>query len=114
MLVGTSVVHQHLVSVNSDLSCMWWALKTSGATADGLQEHGSSIQYKANVRRIVTEGEGEDARAVGVQLQDGRVYRGKVSLSNLLQALVVHLQSTVHLVLPGKLFHNNSCSHCVA
>lgn len=48
-------------------------------TADGLQEHGSSIQYKANVRRILTEGQGETARAVGVQLQDGRTYRAKVS-----------------------------------
>ena len=54
---------------------------TYACFADGLQEHGSSIQYKANVRRILTEGDGEKAHAVGVQLQDGRIYRGKVSLA---------------------------------
>lgn len=54
------------------------ALDASDAPADGLQAHGSSIQYKANVRRIVTEGEGNSLKAVGVQLADGRIYRGKV------------------------------------
>jgi hypothetical protein len=31
--------------------------------------------YKANVKEIVTEGSGEDVRAVGVKLADGRVFR---------------------------------------
>ena len=43
--------------------------------AAGLQEHGSAIEYKANVREILTEGEGADTRATGVRLADGRVYR---------------------------------------
>jgi prolycopene isomerase len=41
----------------------------------GLQEHGGAIEYKANVREILTEGEGADMRATGVRLADGRVYR---------------------------------------
>ncbi len=31
--------------------------------------------YKANVKRILTEKHGEDVKAVGVELADGRVYR---------------------------------------
>lgn len=31
--------------------------------------------YKANVKRIVTEKQGDQVRAVGVELADGRVYR---------------------------------------
>ncbi|KAK9809036.1 hypothetical protein WJX72_008256 [[Myrmecia] bisecta] len=50
--------------------------------ADGLQERGSFIEYKANVKQILTEGEGKDTRAVGVRLADGRVYRGKTVVSN--------------------------------
>lgn len=36
--------------------------------------------YKANVRRILTEGEGDQLRAVGVQLLDGRTFKGQVQL----------------------------------
>lgn len=42
---------------------------------EGLVEQGGRIEYKANVREILVEGEGEEARAVGVRLADGRVYR---------------------------------------
>ncbi|EIE25844.1 carotenoid isomerase [Coccomyxa subellipsoidea C-169] len=48
----------------------------------GLQERGSHIEYKANVKQILVEGEGESARAVGVRLADGRVFRGKTVVSN--------------------------------
>lgn len=41
-------------------------------------EHGGTIVYKANVKQILTEGEGENMKAVGVRLADGRVFRGKV------------------------------------
>ena len=34
------------------------------------------------MKEIVTEGEGESIRAVGVRLADGRVYRGKAIISN--------------------------------
>eukprot|EP00887_Chlorella_sp_A99_P000482 scaffold17.g482.t1 len=50
--------------------------------ARGLQEHGGRVEYKANVKEILVEGEGEAARAVGVRLADGRVYRGKTVISN--------------------------------
>ena len=40
------------------------------------------MQFKSNVKEIVVEGEGEAARAVGVRLADGRLYRGKVVVSN--------------------------------
>ena len=46
--------------------------------ADGIEEQGSSIMYKANVRRILTEGEGDHLKAVGVQLLDGRTFKGQV------------------------------------
>ncbi len=36
--------------------------------------------YKANVRKILTEGEGDKLKAVGVQLADGRTYRGQVDI----------------------------------
>lgn len=52
--------------------------------ADGIEEHGSSIMYKANVRRILTEGEGDQLKAVGVQLLDGRTFKGQVKLRYLL------------------------------
>lgn len=41
----------------------------------GITERGSHVVYKANVREIVTEGAGDDVRAVGVRLADGRVFR---------------------------------------
>ena len=34
------------------------------------------------VKQIIVEGEGESARAVGVRLADGRVFRGKTVVSN--------------------------------
>ena len=34
--------------------------------------------YKANVRKILTEGEGDQLKAVGVQLLDGRTFKGQV------------------------------------
>ena len=48
--------------------------------ADGIEEQGSSIMYKANVRRILTEGKGDQLKAVGVQLLDGRIFKGQVHL----------------------------------
>ena len=41
----------------------------------GLAEKGSHVIYKANVKRILTEGEGDRVSARGVELADGRVYR---------------------------------------
>ncbi|KAL4439820.1 hypothetical protein ABPG75_002821 [Micractinium tetrahymenae] len=52
------------------------------AMAEGIQELGSYIEYKANVKEILVEGSGEEARAVGVRLADGRVFRGKTVVSN--------------------------------
>lgn len=52
--------------------------------ADGIEEQGSSIMYKANVRRILTEGEEEQLKAVGVQLLDGRTFKGQVHLGLLI------------------------------
>ena len=40
-----------------------------------MEAHGGAIEYKANVKQIVVEGEGPAARAVGVRLADGRVFR---------------------------------------
>lgn len=42
------------------------------------------MEYKANVREIVMEpaAGGSPSRAVGVRLNDGRVYRGKTIVSN--------------------------------
>ena len=34
--------------------------------------------YKANVRNILTEGDGDKLKAVGVRLADGRIYPGQV------------------------------------
>lgn len=55
-----------------------YLLKLCTGCADGIEEQGSSIMYKANVRKILTEGEGDKLKAVGVQLADGRIYRGQV------------------------------------
>ena len=44
--------------------------------ADGIEEQGSSIMYKANVRNILTEGDGDKLKAVGVQLADGSIFHG--------------------------------------
>ena len=40
--------------------------------------------YKANVRKILTEGEGDKVKAVGVQLADGRSFHGQVDIVPLL------------------------------
>lgn len=42
---------------------------------NGIRQYGGLVQYKANVKEIVVEGSGEDAKAVAVKLADGRVYR---------------------------------------
>lgn len=54
----------------------------------GITEHGGHLVYKANVKEIITEGadgadsSSSDLRATGVRLADGRVFRGKVVISN--------------------------------
>ncbi|GMH35734.1 hypothetical protein BSKO_03602 [Bryopsis sp. KO-2023] len=50
--------------------------------AEGIVENGGDLMYKANVSKIITEGEGEEMKAVGVQLADGKVFRGKTVISN--------------------------------
>jgi len=52
------------------------------ALVEGITERGSHVIYKANVKEILTEGEGEHGRAVGVRMADGRVFRGKTVISN--------------------------------
>ena len=47
--------------------------------AEGIQELGGDIEYKANVKKILVNGEG---RAHGVQLADGRCAYGKTIVSN--------------------------------
>ena len=56
--------------------------KIPEAMADGIRERGGAVEYKANVKNIIIEGEGENSKAVGVRLADGREYRGKVVVSN--------------------------------
>lgn len=46
------------------------------------QECGSTIAYKANVTRILTEGEGADVAAIGVELANGTQVRSKCVVSN--------------------------------
>jgi hypothetical protein len=46
------------------------------------QECGSTIAYKANVTKILTEGEGADVAAIGVELADGTQVHGKCVVSN--------------------------------
>ena len=43
--------------------------------AAGLEEYGGVIEYRANVKEILTEGAGDAVRAVGVRLNDGRIIR---------------------------------------
>ena len=75
-----------VVSICSSLHCFQkhilsdTARKMSLYDTDGIEEQGSSIMYKANVRRILTEGEGDQLKAVGVQLLDGRSFKGQVHL----------------------------------
>lgn len=50
---------------------------------EGLLEHGGAIEYKANVRQILTHGPDADhLEATGVRLADGRVFRGRTIISN--------------------------------
>ncbi|KAK9827277.1 hypothetical protein WJX81_007326 [Elliptochloris bilobata] len=50
--------------------------------AEGLRERGGHIEYRANVREVIVEGEGPAACATGVRLADGRVFRGRAVVSN--------------------------------
>ncbi|CAK0737231.1 hypothetical protein CVIRNUC_000877 [Coccomyxa viridis] len=49
---------------------------------EGLQERGSYIEYKANVKDIIVKGQGKEQKATGVRLADGRVFCGKAVISN--------------------------------
>ena len=51
--------------------------------------------YKANVRRILTEGEGDQLRAVGVQLLDGRKFKGQVRAELLPSIHLIHLHTSL-------------------
>jgi len=70
------------------LTCRHSCLKVCTRCADGIEEQGSSIMYKANVRKM-TEGEGDKLKAVGVQLADGRIYRGQVDSVTVLSLTTV-------------------------
>ena len=48
----------------------------------GLERHGGAIRYKARVTKVLLEGEGSAARAVGVQLAGGEQIRAKRVVSN--------------------------------
>ncbi|MEI8251721.1 MAG: carotenoid isomerase [Synechococcus sp. ELA057] len=48
----------------------------------GLEAHGSAIRYKARVTEVLIEGEGGDARAVGVKLASGETIRARRVVSN--------------------------------
>eukprot|EP00873_Tetraselmis_striata_P003605 jgi/Tetstr1/423869/TSEL_014493.t1 len=48
--------------------------------AEGIEERGGRMMYRANVKKIVTEGEG--GAATGVMLANGRIIRGKTIISN--------------------------------
>ncbi|MEW5306762.1 MAG: hypothetical protein WDW36_009203 [Sanguina aurantia] len=50
--------------------------------AQGISEHGGHVVYKANVKEILTTGEGSSMTATGVRLADGRVFKGKTIISN--------------------------------
>ncbi|KAL0042722.1 hypothetical protein WJX79_008803 [Trebouxia sp. C0005] len=56
--------------------------KIAQALADGIEEQGSSIMYKVHLRKILTEGEGNKLKAIGVQLADGSVFHGQTVISN--------------------------------
>lgn len=59
--------------------------------------------YKANVRRILTEGEGDQLKAVGVQLLDGRTFKGQVNLCCVL---------SVPLTVPASGAMRSKCGIC--
>ncbi|BAY90360.1 MULTISPECIES: carotenoid isomerase [unclassified Tolypothrix] len=52
--------------------------KIAQALATGLEKTGGKIQYQAKVKRILTE----RGKAVGVELVNGQIYRGKRIVSN--------------------------------
>jgi prolycopene isomerase len=54
------------------------------AMVEGIREQGGVVEYKANVKEIIIQGEGTNAatKAVGVRLADGRVLKGKTVISN--------------------------------
>ena len=47
--------------------------------AEGIEEHGGRVEYKANVKKILVNGNG---KAYGVQMADGKIIRGKAIISN--------------------------------
>ncbi|MEB3234501.1 MAG: carotenoid isomerase [Cyanobacteriota bacterium] len=48
----------------------------------GLEAHGGAIRYRARVTRVLLEGEGRSARAVGVELASGEQIRARRVVSN--------------------------------
>ncbi|MDH6061152.1 carotene isomerase [Chrysosporum bergii ANA360D] len=64
---------------------------------EGLEKAGGKIQYQARVTKILTE----QGKAVGVQLANGKVYRGKRIVSNATQ------WDTFTKLLPGDKIPNN-------
>ncbi|MBM5796873.1 MAG: carotene isomerase [Cyanobacteria bacterium K_Offshore_0m_m2_072] len=48
----------------------------------GLERHGGAIRYKARVTKVLLEGEGGAARAVGVELANGEQLRARRVVSN--------------------------------
>ena len=92
--VGARLVVSQSIAMAFDAIC--------DVAADGIEEQGSSIMYKANVRRILTEGQGDQLKAVGVQLADGRTFKGQVHTPALLSCLV--LVSPIEFVpTPGRI-----------
>ena len=69
---------QHPLFLAVQWTCRYAWLKTCAGSADGIKEQGSGIMYRANVREILTEGEGDKLKAVGVQLADDSVFHGQV------------------------------------
>lgn len=47
--------------------------------AEGIREHGGYVEYRANVKEIVLD---DNGKAEGAKLTDGRLFRGKVVISN--------------------------------
>jgi len=50
--------------------------------AEGFEEYGGTLEYGANVTKILVSGAGKSRRACGVQLADGRKLRAKKVVSN--------------------------------
>ena len=65
------------------------------------------------VQQILVEGEGEAARAVGVRLTDGRVFRGKAVVSNATRwDTFERLLAAEEMPEPERLFRWGLSSHC--